>query len=427
MNLTAKTSSGQSSTSTILMLVAFVQIVLIGFIYFPKLFPTKSEVGNLLDIKVKVNDIIGLEISDGEEQINLARDGDNWILPEAGDFPVELDKLDPLLDKLVNLSTENLVADNKVSHKRLEVADDEFVRKVTIRLKGSRNATLLIGSSPAASATHVRLKSKNAVYLSRDLRSSDANVVASSWIDTQYFGIESDDVVSLELKNEHGDFNFEKVSDNWELIDSDEEIDESALNSLVRKASSIRMVRPLGKEAKEEYGLDEPTATVSIVTRAELEPAESTEESEEEKAEAKLEAQTYTLTVGNELDDGFVVKASESEYYVVISNSNASDFVKKKREDFIVEPEEEEVTDDSNESLEEEDSSLESESDEENVSDAEISEESDSDTMIDEESVLDQEVSEGGASGLEANQEEGAEASEENLPDSGASEQTIPD
>ncbi len=404
MNLIAKTSSGQSATNTILIIIALVQIVLIGFIYFPRFFPAKSEIGNLLNIKV--NDIIGLEISDGEEQINLARDGDNWVLPEAGDFPVELDKLDPLLDKLVDLKTVDLIADNKVSHKRLEVVDDEFVRKVTLRLKGGKNATLLIGSSSAANATHVRLKSKNAVYLSRDLRSHDANVGASSWIDTQYFDIESDDVVSLELKNEHGNFNFGKISDNWELIDSEEEVDKSALSSLVRKASSIRMVRPLGKETKEEYGLDEPKAIVSIVTRAELEPEkpeESTEESEPEPPEPEFEEQTYTLTIGNELDDGFVVKTSESEYYVVVSNFNASDFVEKKQEDLTVEPEEE--------ANEEEvpEVELEEEADEEEAPEAKLEEKTDEEEVPEEESNLDEpseEASEDDFANLEANEEE---------------------
>ena len=356
MNIVAKISSGKSTRNTLLIIVALVQIVLIGIIYIPRFLPDNNESGRLLG-DIKTSDIIGLKISEGEEQLSLAKDGDSWVLPEADNFPVQLDKVTPFLDKLVALDNQSLVADNKASHKRLQVTDNDFVRKIEIDLKGNKNIILYVGSSPTASDTHVRIGNQDNVYLNREFRSQDANVGASSWIEAKYFEVEQDNTIRLRLVNGQGDVTFRKVADRWKLIrpveDENAEVDESAINSLLRKASSIRMVRPLGKEAHKDYGLDDPKATVTIVTQEELEPAESAETADVEgevaaSENSELERQTYTLTVGNELDDGFVVKSSESEYYVVVSNFNASDFVEKGKVDFIVleeteEPSEEDV------------------------------------------------------------------------------------
>jgi hypothetical protein len=46
----------------------------------------------------------------------------------------------------------------------------------------------------------------------------------------------------------------------------------------------------------------------------------------------------YTLQFGAALDDGVVVKSSESEYYVLVTTGSADNFAKKTRADFIAIP-----------------------------------------------------------------------------------------
>ena len=429
MNMVAKNPSGKSTHNIILIIFALIQIVLIGFIYMPRFLPDNNEAKTLLG-DIKASDIVGLKISDGEQKISLAKDGDEWTLPEAGNFPVQLDKVTPFLDKLVALNSQSLVADSKASHKRLEVTDNDFVRKIDIELKGNKNITLYVGSSPTASVTHLRVGNQDSVYLNQEFSSQDANVGATSWVEAKYFEIEQDDVIRLRLQNGEGDLIFRKVGNNWKLIQPNEdenvELDQAAINSLKRKASSLRMVRPLGKEAKEEYGLEDPKATVTIVTQKELEPEETAEtdesESEIEKSEKpQSERQTYTLTLGNELDDGFVVKVSESEYYVVVSNFNASDFVEQSKEDFIIAQEIEEA---SEEDLEGD--SLESEA-EENLEAEALAPEANEDnppSEVSEEEISEQELSESESEGEEA---PAPIASEENTPDEEVNERADPE
>jgi hypothetical protein len=138
--------------------------------------------------------------------------------------------------------------------------------------------------------------------------------------------VPQDEVVSLVLENEHGRFEF--VNDSatgWKLIDiaPGEVLNESSIQTLVNRATSVSLLRPLGTEALDAYGMDEPSATVTLVTEGE-----------------EGETKTYTLNVGakDPEDNSFVITSSESPYYVRVSEWTVNDFVDKVREDLLVQP-----------------------------------------------------------------------------------------
>jgi len=94
---------------------------------------------------------------------------------------------------------------------------------------------------------------------------------------------------------------------------------------------------------------------VTITTEAELvievtEEVEATTDtsSEEDSAsvatsepEVEIERNSYKLVIGANLEDGYVAKRDESDYYVLLSTFNAEDFVTKSQENFIVQDVEE--------------------------------------------------------------------------------------
>ncbi len=100
----------------------------------------------------------------------------------------------------------------------------------------------------------------------------------------------------------------------------DETFDTSSITSLVSRVSSVRLLRPLGKETKEEYGLQEPNAVLVLHARSE----EGTQT-------------TYMLHVGakSEEDNSYVLKSSESPYYVRVAEYTAKDWVEKTRDGFL--------------------------------------------------------------------------------------------
>jgi hypothetical protein len=128
------------------------------------------------------------------------------------------------------------------------------------------------------------------------------------------------------LENKNGTFEFVKEGETWSMagLGEGEAASSTAISSLVSRASSVRMLRPLGTEAKPSYGLDAPNAVLVVQARS----AEGTQS-------------TYTLHVGakSEQDGSYVVKSSESPYYVRVAEYTVSEWVETFKEDLLEEPE----------------------------------------------------------------------------------------
>lgn len=315
-----------SRLNQILSVVLVVQIALVGLMFFwPQ--PAAEAGGGPLISDFSASDVTGLTISDNEDnQLVLAKNGSDWVLPEADDFPVDGEKVTPILDKIAGIDTNRLVTETEASHKQLQVASDDFNRRVELSMAGGTKHDLYVGSSAGVGATHVRLDDQPNVYLTSELSAFDVNAKASGWIDTLYFTLPQTATVALTLENANGTFEFKKDGDTWTLADlaEGETLNESSITQLVNSASSVRMTTPIGKEEQAAFGLDQPQATLTLTTADE----------------------TYTLQIGaqDETDSSYVLKASNLPYYVRVAQFTGDNFVNKTRADFLQQPPTEETT-----------------------------------------------------------------------------------
>jgi hypothetical protein len=191
--------------------------------------------------------------------------------------------------------------------------------------------TLYLGTSPSYNVSHVRAAGRDQVYLASGISGMDVGARVTNWVDTLYLSIAQDQVVSVTLENPNGSFEFQKDdAGEWTMsgLASDQTLNESAVSSLVTRVTSVRMLEPLGKDAQEGYGMADPNATVTVQTKAE-----------------DGSGKTIVLQVGawTEGDDqgaqaSYVVKSSESPYYVRVAEYTAKDWVEKVRDGFLQQP-----------------------------------------------------------------------------------------
>ena len=308
-------------TNRILAVVLAVQIVLVAVVLWPK--PASVAGGESLFAGLETEQITQLTISDETgKQIKLAKEMGNWVLPEADDYPCLGNKVSEFLEKIVALKTNRLVTQTPASHKRLKVADDAFERRIELELADGTTHRLYLGASPSYGAIHVRADGQDEVYLA-SLSASEAGVNASNWVDTLYFSVAQDQIVALTLENANGRFEFEKDdAGTWMMKDlaADETLNENNVTGLASRVSSLRMLRPLGKTERDDYGLQEPNAIVTFETR-----------------DGEGNTKAYTIRVGakSDEDNSCVVISSESPYYVRVSEYTVKDFVEKVRDDFL--------------------------------------------------------------------------------------------
>jgi len=303
----------------ILLIVLVVQIALAVWVFWPK--PAASQSSGPLLGDFSTDSVTSLAISDSEKTLTLAKQDGKWFLPDAGDFPVTETNVTTLLDNIEKVQTNRLVTQTDTSHRRLQVAPDDFNRRLELSLSNGTTHDLYVGSSAGAGATHVRLDNQPEVYLTGDLDAFSINPQAGSWIDTLYFTVPQTATTKLTLENSNGALEFVKDGANWTLSDlaDGETFNQNAFTNMLNQVISVRMTEPIGTEAQADFGLDAPQATVTLATTDE----------------------TDTLLVGakNPADsDNYVFKASNSPYYVRISSFTGDNLINKTRADFLEAP-----------------------------------------------------------------------------------------
>ncbi|MEM5774052.1 MAG: DUF4340 domain-containing protein, partial [Anaerolineaceae bacterium] len=128
------------------------------------------------------------------------------------------------------------------------------------------------------------------------------------------------------LQNAKGTFQFTNEgtadAENWVMagLSADEVFNPNNMISLLTRLGNLQIKKPLGKTALPEYGLDEPSAVVTL-----------------DYTDANGAARQMVVTIGayDESDDSYFVKASTSDYYVKINAYTITDFVERGKEDFL--------------------------------------------------------------------------------------------
>jgi len=322
-----------NKTNLFLLVALVIQAILIAIIALPK---GETTTGNAVALLPDFNSdaVTAITITNGADgkQIRLAKlDNGTWGLADIDNYPVQDDRITSLFNTLAVLDTSRLVSDNETNQRRLKVADEDYERKVEI-FQGDQTITLYVGSSGGANATHTRVSGTNEVYLNRDVSGTSISTEITTWAKTEYIAVDSTKVVSMTLTNANGTFEFEKVNDVWQMVGlaEGETFNEENFTALLDKIVAFNLRKPLGIEALPEYGMDTPLATVKIVVRDTLVSGE------DENSTGQTLDTTYELIIGARYEDGYAVKSSKSDFYVLASAFYATDFTEETRAEFLV-------------------------------------------------------------------------------------------
>jgi hypothetical protein len=296
------------------------QLVVAAVVLWPR--PAASGESASLLPGVEAGDVVGLTISDADGQaVTLARKDGSWVLPEAGDYPAEEERITTLLTKIEGLKADRVVTQTSASHKRLGVAEDDFERRIDLQMADGSRQRLYVGNSPTWQAAHVRADGQDEVYLTSELAAQDAGADAAAWVDTLYLSVPREQIVHMTLVNAQGTLELTREGDTWSLagLAPGETLDENKVSTLLTRVSSVTLEEPLGKDDLPAYGLDEPLATVTVETD---------------------DGQRYVLRIGAQdpEDNSYVLASSRSEYYVMVREYVAQNLVEYGRQDLLAPP-----------------------------------------------------------------------------------------
>jgi hypothetical protein len=317
--------------NVILSAILVVQLALVAFLFWPNRGGSVA-VGALVP-GVEEAGVTGVKIQAPDATIELAKEGDGWVLANYGGYPVDTVKVTDLVTKLLSIDTSRLVANTASSHNRLQVAEDDYVRKIDL-LSGGQTRTVYVGSSPSMRATNVRAAGSDAVYLTGDLRGTDIRTDVGGWVNLTYFQTPSADAQSVTIENANGRLEFTRVNtDTWTLngLADAELFSQNNFTTILTRLGGLNMVAPVGKDERPEFGMENPNATVTVVSRP-----------------AGVEEKTLTLLIGAKDEGGanYYAKSSESDFYVKIASFSGDQFVNDTRDRYIQPPPTPEATSD---------------------------------------------------------------------------------
>jgi hypothetical protein len=348
-----------SRTNKILAAVLALQFVLLGVrAVWPSSSNNNTAPGGVLVANFDPATVTQMTVTDDTgNTITLKQVDGNWNLPDYGDYPVDSSRIMTVLDKIQLIRADRLITQSDTSFRSLQVSPDQFVRLVEFDQVDGKSHKLYIGKTGGGNTVHVRLDDQKQVFLTSDLTPSDVSAQPASWIDTTYFTASTADVVSISLQNANGTFDFTKDGDNWTVsgLNEGEVLNMTNFTPILNTITSLRMTQPISTEVQDSFGMDAPQAVITLhvmeteAPETSAAPAPDTSnllgvspgtptDTPAPTATPQQVEKEYTFQIGAALDNGVVLKGSNSDYYVLIDQSTADHFLNKTQETFATVP-----------------------------------------------------------------------------------------
>lgn len=181
-----------------------------------------------------------IQIGDGEDSVLLTRADGQWRMDDEHQSQAATDKVDELLSSLSELKSGLPVASTPGSHAQLEVDEDEFQRRLTIKTADATVADLFLGTSPGFRKSHARSVDQDEVYAVR-LNTFDVPADKDDWLDRNL--LQFGDISSIEsdgMKLALGD-------DQWSIVEPkaqsvSHEVDTTQMDSVISQLQSLRVL-----------------------------------------------------------------------------------------------------------------------------------------------------------------------------------------
>lgn len=213
----------------------------------------------------------------GEPVIDLRRESSgsevSWKLASHYGYPAKTVAVGELLDKLERLQTRGPVVTSTVRHKQLQVADDDYQRKLVIET-GTSQITLYVGAPAGSRQVSVRLGGQDDVHQVGELSTAGLSTSPTSWVDTSYLDLPHKRVAYLSVRNQSGTYELQRnQNDIWTLVQDGQpypvppgkKFNAVAADNWLKDAVRIDLAEP----ADPERSIDTPLATITLRMKSE--------------------------------------------------------------------------------------------------------------------------------------------------------------
>ena len=131
-----------------------------------------------------------LIIADQSNTLTLSLVDERWQMSGDKVYPVDSENVRAALENLSDLQAGLPVATSVSSQSQLEVADENYQRKLTVMQGDEQLLQLYIGTSPGFRKAHTRIAGDEAIYAA-NINVFDFDMSEDSWLDRQLLAFET--------------------------------------------------------------------------------------------------------------------------------------------------------------------------------------------------------------------------------------------
>lgn len=307
-----------------------IQMLLVAALFWPRTSKTSVENGLFTGVDwAKINDVT---IQEAGKALELRREGGTWVIPAQASFPADEKRITDLFDKLKNLKTGLVVSKTAPSFERLQVSDEKFQRKLSLKFDGDKTDGLYLGSAPQYRRAHLRRLGQNEVFTTDKLSAFDLSTKSEDWLKRDLVKTDSKDIVGIELKRRGETLTFRRIETKAEEKDvngvvikpgetawmlNGKPVNTAKFEAILRNLSSLSLSAVLGTENKTDYGVTPASPTIKLTLK------------QGDKTVDKI------FTIGAKKDADYVVHAGDSPFYVKVSAYLLAPVMDAKRAEFV--------------------------------------------------------------------------------------------
>jgi hypothetical protein len=223
----------------------------------------------IVDLAVEDIDRVVVERSgEGAEPLELVRGVDGWSIASSAGYPAQADKVQDLLETVMDIRVRRPIATKAVNHNALHVGSDDWGKKLRLDA-GERHVELVLGAATGR-VTHVRRADEDHVYSAQGLSEWTIKDRPSSYWEPEVVDIDLDRVTAVSIEPRGGDtITIDRGEHGWTYegpvpTAPHAMIDPDKLDRLAAAACTLRLRQPVGTQALPEHGFDPPAARVTV-------------------------------------------------------------------------------------------------------------------------------------------------------------------
>ena len=251
-----------------------------------------------------------IEINAKGEATTLTKQDGKWLVATMENYPADVESIDELFDKVAEFNNANRVSDNPKNQAEFEV-DSSGIEAKLMDANAKMLAHLFVGkNTPGFLSSYVRVADSKDVYTAKGYLQGVFDKSTRTWKDRTIFNFNKGIVTQINITSPDETIELRLDAENkWQMLQPvAAAVVQNEIESLLTSFSELKTDDFAEAKDLAEYGLDNPTSSISAILN---------------------DGTTPTLHIGKEESGKHYVQNNENEQIFMLFKSKVDNLIKK--------------------------------------------------------------------------------------------------